>query len=737
MSVSKKDGKLTYESSSGGLATAMSSLREDDTVWVGWCGMPSDELSNKDKQEIRDHFAKHNAVPVFLTAAQIHNFYEGYSNDTLWPLFHYFQSLTQYDDAYWQAYDEVNQLYAAAVKQSATSNARIWVHDYQLMLVPAMVRQDVPKATIGFFLHIPFPSFEIFRLLPERRRLLEGLMGSDVVGFHTYDYARHFMSSTQRLLGVEPHEAQIDYQGRTVQVGTYPIGIDYKKYVKAVNSAATAKIERSIKRRYIKQRIILSIDRLDYSKGIPQRLEAYRLLLEEYPEYRGNVVLQMVAVPSRTGVEAYQNLRDQIERTVARINGIYGTADWAPISYQFQNRPFDEIVANYVAADVMLVTPIRDGMNLVAKEYVASKQDQRGVLVLSELAGAADELTDAVLVNPSSARSVASALDEALKMLPSDQARRMKGMQERIRQYDVQTWAKAFIDDMKLAQSGGNHTHDIVITREQRTEIIREYQQAKKRLIILDYDGTLKPFQPTPSAIAGVPSLRIRLLIGALAQKKSTRVAIVSGRPRKVMTWWFKALGIDLAAEHGARIRINGKWETRPNRIKKAKPAIRKIMETYTDRTPGSRIEEKEFSMVWHFRNVVPEVAYNRSMKLRHDLVKAVDSDALAVHIGHKIVEVKQRDIHKGMAVEKLVETYQPDFVLCAGDDFTDEDMFRALNSQATTIKVGGGETDARFRVNDIEHLISLLTKLSTNKTITKLSKPLRRVRLPRWRKNK
>ena len=737
MSVSKKDGKLTYESSSGGLATAMSSLREDDTVWVGWCGMPSDDLSNKDKQEIRDHFAKHNAVPVFLTDAQIHNFYEGYSNDTLWPLFHYFQSLTQYDDAYWQAYDEVNQLYAAAVKQSAASNARIWVHDYQLMLVPAMVRQDVPKATIGFFLHIPFPSFEIFRLLPERRRLLEGLMGSDVVGFHTYDYARHFMSSVHRLLGVEAHEAQVEYQGRTVQVGTYPIGIDYKKYVKAVNSAATAKIERSIKRRYLKQRIILSIDRLDYSKGIPQRLEAYRLLLEEYPEYRGNVVLQMVAVPSRTGVEAYQNLRDQIERTVARINGIYGTADWAPISYQFQNRPFDEIVANYIAADIMLVTPVRDGMNLVAKEYVASKQNQRGVLVLSELAGAADELTDAVLVNPSSARSIASALDEALRMLPSDQARRMKSMQERIRQYDVQTWAKAFIDDMKLAQSGGNHAHDIVMTREQRTEIIHEFQQAKKRLIILDYDGTLKPFQPTPSAIAGAPSIKLRLLLATLSQKKSTRVAIVSGRPRKVMTWWFKALGIDLAAEHGARIRINGKWETRPNRIKKAKPAIRKIMETYTDRTPGSRIEEKEFSMVWHFRNVVPEVAYNRSMKLRHDLVKAIDGDALAVHIGHKIVEVKQRDIHKGMAVEKLVETYQPDFVLCAGDDFTDEDMFRALNSQATTIKVGGGETDARFRVNDIEHLISLLTKLSSNKTITKLSKPLRRVRLPRWRKNK
>ena len=238
ISVSKKDGKLTYESSSGGLATAMSSLREDDTIWVGWCGMPSDDLSSKDKQAIREHFAKHNAYPVFLTGAQIENFYEGYSNDTLWPLFHYFQSLSQQNDVYWQAYDEVNQLYAAAVKQVSTSHARIWVHDYQLMLVPAMVREDVPKATIGFFLHIPFPSFEIFRLLPERRRLLEGLMGSDVVGFHTYDYARHFISSTQRLLGVNPHESQIAYQDRVVQVGTYPIGIDYKKYVKAVNSAA-------------------------------------------------------------------------------------------------------------------------------------------------------------------------------------------------------------------------------------------------------------------------------------------------------------------------------------------------------------------------------------------------------------------------------------------------------------------------------------------------------------------
>ncbi len=731
ISVSKKDGKLVYESSSGGLATAMSSLREDDTVWVGWCGAPSDDLSTKDKQEIRDHFAKHNAVPVFLTSQQIHNFYEGYSNDTLWPLFHYFQSLSQHNDVYWQAYEEVNQLYAAAVKQAATSNARIWVHDYQLMLLPAMIRQDVPRSTIGFFLHIPFPSFEIFRLLPERIRLLEGLMGSDIVGFHTYDYARHFLSSVRRLLGVEPDESQVDYEGRTVQVGTYPIGIDYRKYQKAVTWATSERIQRSIKRRYAKQRIILSIDRLDYSKGIPQRLEAYRLLLEEHPQYRGNVVLQMVAVPSRTGVEAYQQLRNQIEQTVARINGLYGTADWAPISYQFQNRPFDEIVANYMAADIMLVTPIRDGMNLVAKEYVASKQTQRGVLVLSELAGAADELTDAVPVNPNSARSIATALDEALRMPVREQTKRMKNMQARLKQYDVQTWAAAFIDDMKLAQAGENRLHDIVMTREQRSDIARNFAQAERRLIILDYDGTLKPFQPSPSAIAGFPSLKIRLLLSALSQKKATHVAIVSGRPRSVMNLWFKGLKIDLASEHGARVRIGGKWQISTNHIRKSKPTIRKIMEAYTASTPGSLVEEKEFSMVWHFRNVVPEVAYNRSIKLRHELLRAIDDDTLSVHMGNKIVEVKQRDIHKGMVVEKLIETYKPDFVLCAGDDFTDEDMFRAVNSHATTIKVGAGQTEARFRLPTISQLVSLLTQLAGRSTITKrLQSPLQRVGL-------
>lgn len=730
ISVSKQHGKLKYDKASGGLATAMSSLKDDDMVWVGWCGMPSDDLSTKEKQAIREEFAKAGAMPVFLTKAQIELFYEGYSNDTLWPLFHYFQSTSRYVDEYWNAYNEVNELYAAATRQVSQTHARIWVHDYQLMLLPRMIRQSLAKATIGFFLHIPFPSYEIFRLLPERTQLLEGVMGADVVGFHVYDYARHFMSSCRRLLGVNPDENTIEYEGRMVYIGTYPIGIDYDKFAATAVKSDVKKIERMLKRRYAKQRIILSVDRLDYSKGIPQRLEAYRLFLEQYPEYRGNVVLQMIAVPSRTEVSSYQELRDKIEQSVSRINGTYGTADWVPISYQFQNRPFDEIVASYASAEVMLVTPIRDGMNLVAKEYVASKQKKTGVLILSELAGAADELTEALAVNPNNPHSIADAIHAALEMPKSEQKRRLTNMQKRLKYYTVQVWAKTFLEDMQLSKSltapavGGGW-----MTAEQQQAVAREFINAKRPLIILDYDGTLKPYQASPSMLAGFPSLRVRLLLTLLLQK--AHVAIVSGRPRKVMNLWFKGLKLDLAAEHGARVRLGGtKWRTAENEIKKAKPAIKRLMDTYAAATPGARIEEKEYSLVWHYRNVEPELGYNRTMKLRQDLLHIVDKRPIDVSSGQKIIEVKQRNINKGKVVADLMNAYHPDFVLCAGDDFTDEDMFRALAERGYTIKIGNGETIAQHRLPSVESLLKLLTKLVGKKTlISSLRHPLARRR--------
>ena len=396
-----EDGQLEFEASSGGLATAMSSLKVKDQVWVGWPYIGSDDLTDEEKEQIRTELEKYSCVPVFLTEKQVELFYEGYSNDTLWPLFHYFQSFTNYSEEYWEAYREVNELFAEEISKVTEEDASVWVHDYHLMLLPSMIRDNLPRTSIGFFLHIPFPSFEIYRLLPQRKDLLHGLLGADLIGFHVYDYARHFLSSCLRLLGITNHNGSIQYGGRSVQTDAYPIGIDYAKFQDALGQSETKKAIKSMCESYENLKVILSVDRLDYSKGIPERLEAFRILLEKHPEHIGKIKLVMVAVPSRTEVETYQNLRDQIEQAVSRINGTFGTVNWAPISYQFQNRPFEEVVALYNVADIALVTPIRDGMNLVAKEYVASKKKKtQGVLLLSEMTGAIDELPEAMSINP-------------------------------------------------------------------------------------------------------------------------------------------------------------------------------------------------------------------------------------------------------------------------------------------------------------------------------------------------
>jgi trehalose 6-phosphate synthase/phosphatase len=715
ISVSKSEGELTYSVSSGGLATAMSSLDLPDSVWVGWCGIPSEDLSGKEKTEIKQKFAEHGSVPVFLTAQQVELYYEGYSNDTLWPLFHYFQSLAQYSGKYWQAYEEVNQAFLQTIKQVAKPTAKIWVHDYHLMLVPALVRRELPQSIIGFFLHIPFPSFEIFRLLPERKEVLEGLLGADIIGFHIYDYGRHFINSCERLLGLRSDSAELDYEGRIVRVSAYPIGIDYKKFELTARSAESKRIQKDLKKNLKTEHLILSVDRLDYSKGIPERLEAFRQLLENHPEYIGKIELMMIAVPSRTEVETYQKLRDLIEQTVSRINGAYGTSHWAPISYQFQNRPFEEVVALYDLADVMLVTPIRDGMNLVAKEYIASKQKHSGVLVLSEMAGAIDEMPEALSVNPNSAPSIMQALHNALEMPRKEQMQRIKTMQERLETYDVKAWGKSFIDDMYLAEAGGNRPADMRLGAEQYQSLVNDFTKSQRKLLILDYDGTLKPFHAKPTILAGFPSIRVRRLLKKLSLDESVTIAIVSGRPRKVLQIWFRGIKLELAAEHGAWTRYNGEWRKIDNTFRSVKKTVQEIMDQYVSRTEGSHVEEKDYSLVWHYRNVEPGLAYSRVSKLMHELSEALPGDEIQVHDGDKIVEVKPSVVSKGRVVEELLQAHEPDFILCAGDDYTDEDMFEALGSNGYTFKIGDGKTRAKFRFDSMSEIVDLLEDLSTH----------------------
>ncbi len=718
VSVVKNGDTIEYQASSGGLATAMSSLEQENKIWVGWPGIASDDLTEQEQQDITEELISQGYYPVFLSSQQIELFYEGYSNDTLWPLFHYFQSLTRHKNEYWEAYQQVNQLYAEAAAKVVNENGSVWIHDYHLMTMPGMLRTLHPTIAIGFFLHIPFPSFEIYRLLPQRKEILQGLLGADLIGFHVYDYARHFLSSCLRLLGVGSHNGQIEFDGRTVKIDAYPIGIDYKKFLDTVAESDTKSAIQSLTELHKGKKLILSVDRLDYSKGIPERLEAFRILLHDYPEWRGKVKLQMIAVPSRIEVKTYQELRETIEQTVSRINGEYGTVDWAPISYQFQNLPFHQVVALYASADIALVTPVRDGMNLVAKEYVASKQNNRtGVLILSEMTGAIDELPEAISINPSNTKSVAEAMHIALKMSKREQLRRLKDMQRRLKSYTVQTWGAEFTNDLSMVGNERDQHHRKRLSAENRSQLVEAYRSASSRLIILDYDGTLKNFVSSPRAILARPSLKLRRLLKRLADDERNHVAIVSGRPRQALDKWFRGIPMTLIAEHGAWTKYDGKWSHVDTDFKSVKKRLKPTLERFVSRTAGSEIEEKDYALVWHYRNVAPELAYVRVGELRRELIDSINSDEVGVHAGNKIIEIKPNTVNKGYAAAEIEALYQSDFILAAGDDYTDEDMFRELPDDSYTVKVGPGETKARSQLSSVNELILLLNELADSST--------------------
>lgn len=716
VTVSKENGKLLFAASSGGLATAMSSLDIDASkrLWIGWPGIAADGLTASEKTTITRKLRVYGCHPVFLTQDQVDNFYGGYANDTLWPLFHYFQSYAQFSDGYWQAYRQVNTLFMKAVAKKADANAKIWVHDYHLMLLPGMLRRVVPKSSIGFFLHIPFPNFEIFRLLPNRKEILHGLLGADLVGFHTYDYARYFMSSVLRILGIENRHGQIIFGSRTVYVDSFPIGIDYGKFVKAANSEEVAEESILLKNHYRNHKLILSVDRLDYSKGIQQRLEAFEQLLKENPQLHKSVTLVVIAVPSRVDVAAYRNLRDTVEQTVSRINGTYATVDWTPISYQFQNQPFEQLVALYASADVALVTPIRDGMNLVAKEYVAAKQRTTGVLILSEMTGAVDELPEALRILPGDTNSIVSAMKRALKMPKAEQRTRMQLMQKRLSNYTVQRWANDFIEQLDLAGSSQDDNHATLLSLDQKKAMKQTFIHAKHRTLFLDYDGTLRNFVSSFNEKKAMPSKALRRLLSDLASVPSTDIYIISGRSREALELWFKDSPVSLIAEHGAWIKSHGSWQQKAASFEEYKQEIRPVLEHYADRTPGVTIEEKTFSLVWHYRNTPPELAYERTSSMRHELVKLLDGTNIGVYSGNKIIEVKPRTVSKGVAVKKIAAHTPADFILCIGDDYNDEDMFKALPKTSYTIKVGLGESNARFSVGSVDDVLSLLATLTS-----------------------
>jgi len=713
VSVEKKKGKLEFKASMGGLATGLSSLdQKDEMLWIGWPGLPADELAREDTREMVPILReKYNSIPVDLNREQLKSFYYGFCNNIIWPLFHYFPSYATYDNSLWESYRRVNSIYLEKVLEAAGGDDTIWIHDYQLMLLPQMIREQVPEARIGFFLHIPFPSFEVFRLLPWRTEILTGLLGADLIGFHAYDYARHFISSVRRLLNVENNMGYVQHEHRLSRVDVFPMGIDYKKYSVALSDGDVKKRMSKAAAELKGFKVILSVDRLDYTKGIPERLRAYELLLEQNPRYREKVVLLLIAVPSRTKVHRYRALKKEVDELISTINGKYGTLGWVPIHYFYRGFPFDHLSAFYGLADVLLVTPLRDGMNLVAKEFVATHRDSGGVLILSETAGSAREMGEALLINPNNSEEIAAALKTALEMDEGEQVERNAVMNERLSRYDVAAWTKDFLN--KLSQV--REVQDSYLMKRMagsfRDELIACYKQAETRLIILDYDGTLMPFRPRPRKAA--PDRELLDILGALASDSANDVVVASGRMRQVMNDWFGSINVSLIACHGAWLKPKGgQWRLSETLSNEWKEQLLPIFQLFKDRTPGSTVEEKDYALAWHYRNAEPELAALRASEFKEILFSYTGDLNLDVLEGKSVLEIKPVNVSKARTVSTWLSGNSWRFILAAGDDNNDEVMFSQLPANAYTIKIGLDISEARYYLESPAQLRRLLSEI-------------------------
>ncbi|MBC7708055.1 bifunctional alpha,alpha-trehalose-phosphate synthase (UDP-forming)/trehalose-phosphatase [Polaromonas sp.] len=715
VTVKKVDGKLSFEMSMGGVATGLASyVNSRKNKWIGWPGIASEELTDTDKQKITAELAKRNCVPVFLTKKQVTDFYNGYSNSLLWPLFHNLP-MDSADERWWKAYKAVNKAFHQAVLNTTVGKSSVWIQDYQLMLLPEMVKLERPELHVGFFLHIPFPDAKTFAKLPEAERLLRGMLGADLIGFHTKNYVSNFAKTVQSFdLGLIADD-QLILPDRTVRVTNFPMGIDYEKFTAARKIPAVKAEVKRLKKQYKGQKIIAGVDRLDITKGFVERLIAFRDFLRQYPREHGKIVFVLVGAPSRGEIAAYQKLSRKVEALVHDINNEFRTPKWQPVDYNNQGLNFEAMTALFQIADIAFIAPLRDGMNLVAKEYIASKK-KNGVLILSETAGAAQELEDALIVNHKKPATLVAAIDQALHMRRREVRSRFKRMKRHLASHTVHTWAGDFMATLQKPVPGTPQLISRTLTPKSQTMIHARYLQADKRLLLLDYDGTLVPFSGDYST-SRAPKTLVNLL-NKLTSDPANTVVVVSGRSADDLDARFSGLSLNLVAEHGAMTKPAGQahWKTLARAESKWKKQILPILRKYASLTPLARVEEKPHSLVWHYRQSPPYYAQKNVVILKRVLKPILKTFNLATFQGNKILEIKDPSINKGAAVKRwLNKDYS--FVLAIGDDYTDEDMFTTLPATSYTIKARSGRTAARYRLQNDKAVVEFLRVL-TNKSI-------------------
>lgn len=708
VSFENKEGEIELKTSAGGLVSAIRSMKTEDNElhWVGVADFSRvDFLKGKDLYQ--DNITLH---PVFLDEETNENFYNGFSNTVIWPLFHYFTSFVEFKPNYLNAYVKANQIIADQLAPLISPHDVVWIHDYHLMPLAAMIREKQPNAKIGFFLHIPFPSYELIRLLPKNSRevLVKGMLGADVIGFHTYDYVEHFLSTVQMIEGIQHKQFNLLYKDRLIRIGAFPISIDFNKFNDGFDDPFIQVEREKIKNHYPEKKIIFSVDRLDYTKGIIYRLNGFAHFLKTYPAWKGKIVFILVAVPSRDAINKYVERKQMIELLISEINGKYGSARWTPIVYQYSSLSFNELMGLYTCCDIALISPLRDGMNLVAKEFVASRKDQEGVLLLSDMTGTAKELTDALLFNPIDEQEIASKIQLALKMKKAEQKKRMEHLQHHVKKYDISKWATDFITELNLVTR--QQTPPLTLDLGTKREVLMKFQNASHRLLLLDYDGTLTGFKSQPEEAK--PDANLLRLLAELTSNPKNTVALVSGRDRSTLEEWFGKLPITLIAEHGTFVKKE-EWKSTITDLSLWKDGVLNMMNRFADSCHGSFVEEKSHALCWHYRNADAENGFAQSRELVSILSNYLIASNANIIDGNKVIEVKPSQMNKGAAILQLFNLKAFDFILAVGDDKTDEDMFEVLNQcDGITVKVGKANSVARYRLETIQLVLSFLEKL-------------------------
>lgn len=711
----RRSNGLHFTRSPGGLVSALEPVLEDrGGIWVGWPGMPREEVEAAGGLELPSGGrVRYRAVP--LSGHEVSLYYGGFANRTLWPLFHYFVGRTTIDGNAWRIYERANERFAQVAAAEHETGALVWVHDYQLLRVPHHLRRLAPDSRIAFFLHIPFPAADVFRVLPWDRSLLRGMLAADLVGFQVPSYAEHFLTCAERLLGCEVDRTAgvVRFEGREVSVQAHPISID-AVHIEDLAQRETVPPQR---RRSDGVQQILGVDRLDYTKGVHERLLAIERLLERHPGYRRRMLFTQLLVPSRERVTEYAQLKKEIDETVGRINGRFSEPGWSPIRYLVRSLPPGELVPLYRQADVALVTPLRDGMNLVAKEYVAAQLENDGVLILSEMAGASEELQEALIVNPFDIDAVADGLHFALSMPEDERRARMSALRDRVRGNDVHTWVRRFLDSAEAAcqRAAGSAVSPVDQVRRRLTPWLA---QRPTVALFLDYDGTLTPTAHRPEE-AQLSDLA-RQTLDQAARRPNLDTVIISGRALAEVQRLVGVPGLTYVGNHGFEIEGPG-ISYRHEGATRFLGALDAAAEDLAGLgIAGAWVERKGATLTYHLREAAP--AQRRDAERRAQAV--LKRRQLRVVVGKCAIEGRPPvDWHKGHAVlHVLVQRHGANWpsrvrALYIGDDATDEDAFRSLRGIGRSIWVGvqapAGGTVADYRLPDPDAVLLLLRWLA------------------------